>query len=341
MAACTAIAAAVAWVVDSLPPKLPLSHKQCSRPRFFSQGRQGSGVVHRFLCMHNRVSGRSSSARRNSIRAETSDTEKAFQTTVELDKFIDELRYADQQELPVLVAKNVLAFDTPFWLRLAARADICGSNDDKKDYEMLAASIMTIVECVIQKTQEEIESSTGVLESILQPITQKDEEIIWPPRDPSILVEMKKEVERKEQQGFLDESFLSAVTAQIRQAREGGDKPGLVAILQKVLQLYAAQMLSKRSYALKDGQVVQAEEFLETIISADEENWEGLIRSGLVYGGGQIEPEELFKVVKKRVERVDMRTESGSYQQRVVLEYLKEIEERAQAVIEAFQTSRT
>ncbi|KAI5054379.1 hypothetical protein GOP47_0030741 [Adiantum capillus-veneris] len=74
---------------------------------------------------------------------------------------------------------------------------------------------------------------------------------------------------------------------------------------------------------------------------ADEESWEGLIRSGLVYGGGQIELEELFKVMKKRVERVDMRTESGSYQQRVVLEYLKEIEERAQAVIEAFQTSRT
>ncbi|MCO5575144.1 hypothetical protein L7F22_028941 [Adiantum nelumboides] len=336
--------AAATCELVALPPKLSVFTIQPRRPlpkRFFSQERQGSCIVHRFLHMHNGVGERSSSAWRNSIRAKSSDTEKAFQTTVELDKFIDELRYADQQELPVLVAKNVLAFDTSFWLRLAARADICGSNDDKKEFEMLAASIMTIVERVVRKTQEEIESSTGVLESILQPITQKDEEIVWPPQDPNKLVEMKKEVERKEQQGFLDESFLSAVTAQIRQAREGGDKPGLVAILQKVLQLYAAQILSKRSYALKDGQIVQPEEFLETIISADEENWEGLMRSGFIYGGGQIEPEQLLNVVNKRVERVNMRTESGSYKQWVVLEYLKEIEERAQAVIDAFQTSRT
>jgi hypothetical protein len=35
------------------------------------------------------------------------------------------------------------------------------------------------------------------------------------------------------------------------QANEDADKPGLVAILQKVLQLYAAGVLSKRSYAAK------------------------------------------------------------------------------------------
>ncbi|KAH7431556.1 hypothetical protein KP509_08G055400 [Ceratopteris richardii] len=278
-------------------------------------------------------------SRRKPICAEMSDTEKAFKTTVELDKFIDELRYANEKELPMLVAKNVLAFDTPFWLRLAARADICGSNDEKKDYENLAASIMTVVEKVVRKTEEKIESSTGVLESILEPITQEDEEIIWPPRDLNGIVEMKKVLELKEKKGFLDEGFLSAVTAQIRQARESGDKPGLVAILQKVLQLYAAHILSKRSYAMKDGQVVKAEMFLETIISADEDSWETILRGGLVYGGGDVEPEDLFNVLKKRVERVNMRTESGSYQQRVLLEYLKEIEERAEAVVQAFKTS--
>ena len=30
-----------------------------------------------------------------------------------------------------LVAENVLAFDAPFWLRLAARADLCTSDDDR------------------------------------------------------------------------------------------------------------------------------------------------------------------------------------------------------------------
>lgn len=35
------------------------------------------------------------------------------------------------------------------------------------------------------------------------------------------------------------------------QAKEDGDKPGLEAMLQKVLQLYASRVLSKRSYARK------------------------------------------------------------------------------------------
>lgn len=38
---------------------------------------------------------------------------------------------------------------------------------------------------------------------------------------------------------------------QMVQAKEDGDKPGLEAMLQKVLQLYASRVLSKRSYAKK------------------------------------------------------------------------------------------
>ncbi|KAH7431559.1 hypothetical protein KP509_08G055400 [Ceratopteris richardii] len=339
MVACSTMAAATvttaAWVNPPLTSCLAF-RIQCRplAPYLSIQGRQGL-----FTVQNSQMLMLKQMSRRKPICAEMSDTEKAFKTTVELDKFIDELRYANEKELPMLVAKNVLAFDTPFWLRLAARADICGSNDEKKDYENLAASIMTVVEKVVRKTEEKIESSTGVLESILEPITQEDEEIIWPPRDLNGIVEMKKVLELKEKKGFLDEGFLSAVTAQIRQARESGDKPGLVAILQKVLQLYAAHILSKRSYAMKDGQVVKAEMFLETIISADEDSWETILRGGLVYGGGDVEPEDLFNVLKKRVERVNMRTESGSYQQRVLLEYLKEIEERAEAVVQAFKTS--
>ena len=37
----------------------------------------------------------------------------------------------------------------------------------------------------------------------------------------------------------------------IFQAKEDGDKPGVEAMLQKVLQLYASRILSKRSYSTK------------------------------------------------------------------------------------------
>lgn len=46
------------------------------------------------------------------------------------------------------------------------------------------------------------------------------------------------------------------------QAKEDGDKPGLEAMLQKVLQLYASKVLSKRSYA-KKGKYVALTDFLD------------------------------------------------------------------------------
>ncbi|CAM6018660.1 unnamed protein product [Sphagnum balticum] len=266
-------------------------------------------------------------------------TEKAFKSTVELDQLIDTLRNTQYENLVQEVAENVLSFDTPFWLRLATRADMCSSLDDKKDYEELASQIMAIVELLVQKTKEKIESSTDVLKSIIAPLIDSDEEIVWPPRNPQAFADMRKEVDKREKGNYLDESFLSEVSAQLRQANEDADKPGLVAILQKVLQLYAAGVLSKRSYAAKGMTVDKAEELLETVISADEEDWDNVLRTGLDLGGGPVQSQELFKALQRRVERTLMRTENGSYQQRILVEYLRGIETRAQTLVEAFQAS--
>ncbi|KAG2250062.1 hypothetical protein Bca52824_089690 [Brassica carinata] len=61
-----------------------------------------------------------------------------------------------------------------------------------KDYEELAATVMTIVDCVVNKTWEKIESSTDVLKGILRPVVVGVEEISWPPRDPEAINEMEK-----------------------------------------------------------------------------------------------------------------------------------------------------
>ncbi|CAN8314608.1 unnamed protein product [Cochlearia groenlandica] len=170
--------------------------------------------------------------------------------------------------LEKLVVENILAFDEVFWIRLATRSDTCISDDDKasKDYEELAATVMSIVDCVVNITREKIDSSTDVLKGILRPVVEGVEEITWPPIDPDAINQMEKEIIQREKEGKLDEGFLSEVSAQLRQAKEDKDKPGLAAMLQKVLQLYAATVLSKRSYAKKGNEVVKAEHFLETLI---------------------------------------------------------------------------
>ncbi|XP_004230904.1 uncharacterized protein [Solanum lycopersicum] len=277
------------------------------------------------------------SKRRNFICAVSKDAEESFKKTVEVDRLIDTLREASDKELPQIVVENVLAFNESFWIRLAARADTCKSDDDKKDYEELALTVMNIVDRLVHKTNEKIEASTDVLKAILKPVIDEVEEISWPLRDPEAVSLMEKEINQREQEGQLDEGFLAEVNAQLRQATKDGDKPGLEAMLQKVLQLYASRVLSKRSYAKKGNEVLKAEQFLETIIKAPEEVWNKLLLDGMTLGKGDISPEELYAVIKKRMERTLIRTEGGSYQQRVLIEYLKGIESRAGEIVRVLQ----
>ncbi|KAJ6402861.1 hypothetical protein OIU84_014881 [Salix udensis] len=278
-----------------------------------------------------------SKKRRTLICAVNQDPEESFKKTVEVDRLIDMLRDANPRELQKLVVENVLAFNEGFWIRLAARTDTCKSEDDKKDYEELAISVMSIVDCLVHKTNEKIESATDILKEILKPIVDGEEEINWPPRDPEALKLMEKDIIQREQEGQLDEGFLAEVSAQLRQAKEDVDKPGLEAMLQKVLQLYASTILSKRSYAKKGEEILKTEQFLETIIKAPEKEWNKLLLNGMTVGKGEISPEELYAVIKKRIERTLIRTEGGSYQQRILTEYLKGIQSRAVEIVQALQ----
>ncbi|CDO97005.1 unnamed protein product [Coffea canephora] len=196
---------------------------------------------------------------------------------------------------------------------------------------------MNLVDRLVDKTNEKIESATDVLKAILKPVVDEVEEIPWPPRDPETLKLMEKELKQREQEGHLDEGFLSEVTAQLRQAKEDGDKPGLEAMLQKVLQLYASRILSKRSYSTKGNEVLRDEQFLETIIKAPEGEWNKMLIDGMTVGKGEISPEELDNVIKKRIERTLIRTEAGSYQQRVLVEYLKGIQSRSDEIVQLLQ----
>ncbi|CAH9100601.1 unnamed protein product [Cuscuta europaea] len=188
--------------------------------------------------------------RRPLICAVKEDDEDSFKHAVEMDRLIDMLRTANDKEIRKLVAENVFVFNENFWMRIAARADACKSEDDKKDLEELASILMDTVDSLVHKTHEKIESDTDVLKAILRSVVHEEEDVFWPPRDPEALSLLEKELNQREQEGQLDEGFLSEVYAQLRKVKDG-DKPGLQAMLQKVLQFYASRVLSKRSYARK------------------------------------------------------------------------------------------
>ncbi|KAL0647369.1 hypothetical protein Bca4012_045660 [Brassica carinata] len=184
---------------------------------------------------------------------------------------------------------------------------------------MCIQSFPSILEAV--PGSQKIEPSTDVLKGILRPVVEGVKEISWPPRDPEAINQMEK--------------VCTQVSALLRQEKEDIDKPRLAAKLQKVLQLYAATVLYKRSYAKKGtllkslahsklplstnrissrlhpiigNQVVKAEHFLETLIKAPEEQWNKFFLEGLTLGKGEVTLEELSAVIKKRIECMLIRT---------------------------------
>lgn len=82
---------------------------------------------------------------------------------------------------------------------------------------------------------------------------------------------------------------------------------------------------------------MKAEQFLETMIKAPEEEWNKLLLNGMTVGKGELSPEELYAVIKKRIERTLIRTEGGSYQQRILTEYVKGIQSRAEEIVQVLQ----
>ncbi|XP_014755596.1 uncharacterized protein LOC100840747 isoform X5 [Brachypodium distachyon] len=235
--------------------------------------------------------------------------EESFKKTIEVDRLIDMLRDANPRE---------------------------------KDYEELAENIMNIVDRVVHKTDEKIEQSTDVLKAIISPVMQEGEDVMWPPRDPEALKLMEMEISNREKEGQLDESFLSEVNAQLRLKKmviSQGFKPCCKRYCNYMLATFSksAVMLIKCLLTFSGGEVVVPEKFLESIIQAPENDWNKLLLDGLTVGKGDVSPEELYTVTKKRIERILIRTEGGSYQQRVLVEYIKEIQARAEEIVNRLQ----
>lgn len=120
----------------------------------------------------------------------------------------------------------------------------------------------------------------------------------------------------------LDEALLSNAFAYIKKASD--DRfDSLVALLQKILQLYAAR-------ALKGPEAEGVDGFLNELVYAEEQDWEPLLRAKVA--AGEVAEASFMEALQKKMEATVLGLQSGSYAQRVQAEYLKEVEARAKAV---------
>jgi flagellar biosynthesis regulator FlaF len=247
-----------------------------------------------------------------------------LQETAALDELIDILLASTSQEqLAKTVAENALSFDQKFWLRLAARTDTA-SEDAQEQLKSLATTVMQIVDAMVQRTDEKLSGSSEMLEQIL--IAGADEDTgEWQVPLPAERVSAMKDV-MMANYGAVDEALLSSCFAWMKKASD--DKlDGMVYILQTVLQLYASIELAGESTS----------EALGKVLKAPEGEWEGLIRD--MNASGEISQESFLEEVQKKMETIVLGRSSGSYDQRILAEYLSELQERAQAAFGAGKNS--
>ncbi|GBG65117.1 hypothetical protein CBR_g49480 [Chara braunii] len=238
-------------------------------------------------------------------------------------------------QLTQAIAENVLSFNEAFWLRLAYRTEACRSEEDRNDLGELATVVMNVVERLVKKTEEKMDDSSSILQRIMSSAAEQNGDFVVPMTKDSVQ-RLRQAIH--ESSSRLDESLLAQVGAWMRKLENGPESERrLLPVLQRFYQLYAARALSDKNSKLfpkRQRPDDEGEKLLVSVITADEEEWESLLLNGLVYNPNMV-VKRFFDAILRREDRVTFQLESGSYAQRIISEYLSEIEERAKSLIAA------
>eukprot|EP00899_Mesostigma_viride_P024773 jgi/Mesvir1/5480/Mv15530-RA.1 len=260
--------------------------------------------------------------------------QEKLKATMEQDKLIDKLLQCSEKELPTTVADNLLSFDQSFWLRMATRAEATENAQGKEKLLTMASLLMRMVDRLVKEANKSMGASARLLQDIVKQAANERGEFVVP-LSAGQVQNMKKMMAANRKS--LDEAFLSNVFAYMRKANEDG-LDGMVIIFQRVLQLHAGFLLSDMAGPTGFGASASAK-LLQSIISAEEEEWDGILRSSLSGAQAPVSSAEFFKALQQRMEKSILGLPNGSYSQRVAGEFLKEIENRAKKVAEYTELS--
>ena len=263
-----------------------------------------------------------------------------------------------------LVRENILAFDAAFFLRLAARSDTALEDHTRNALVQLAEQVMTLLDGVVREAERRSDVSGDVLTTIVAAAAQDDGQFLVPlrcerktsvkcnaveyfallcsfhwykPQNHPFLTSvpsseavsrMRAAMDKASKSRTLDEGVVANAYAWIRKASEDG-LDGMVVILQRVLQLYAQSTLPAEGGS-------PTAQLIDRVVASDEEQWDALLREGLHGLGEQqaIDSDSFFKCLRTRMEKTVLDAGAGTFSQRVQAEYLKEIEDRASAILE-------
>jgi hypothetical protein len=232
-------------------------------------------------------------------------------------------------ELPSVVSRSLKLVSSPsFFVRIAELNDVARSTEDKEKLAALADTVMTTLDVIVRRTEEQVDTSAETLQSILAVAAEDDGEFLVPLSAEKALALRAAVLERT---AVLDDGFLSTVNAWMRKSEETG-LSGMVTILQNVLQQYASAVLMSNPALTATSKPKTAADLLDKIMATDPATWDAAIAAELDSAAADsvCDTESLLGEVQARIETIVLGQGAGTYAQQVQAEYLKELTERIQ-----------
>jgi len=261
-----------------------------------------------------------------------------------MDEMIDRLIDVPAYELPAAVSRAVRVVGSPlFFVRIAERSDEVKDSATKAKFSALADNIVRTLEVVVSTTEEKLDSNSADVEKIIKAAADEETGEFFVPLNFDQIQKMSAAI-REIDPYNLDEGFLTTVDSYMDKSRKDG-LDGMVVILQKVLQLYAGEMIIKgraENLGARVGATVSgldpddvveeqqstsspSSDLLDKILKSDVELWDGLLDSSIGRKDSDVSKPQLLGEVQRTMEAVVLGLENGSMAQRVQAEFMREL----------------
>jgi len=247
----------------------------------------------------------------------------------ETEALLNEMLEAAPYDLPGIVSRSLKLVSTPsFFMAIAARADKA-PEAKKRELDVLAKSVVSCLEVIVQRTEEKVDAKAELLQEVLKAAAEDDGEFLVPlssEKWAALRGAMREASEAAP--GALDESFLSTVNAYMKKCEEDGIA-GMVTMLQAVLQTYASIVLAVQVEVDTEAEAESAAALLDKLLASNPAGWAALAKHELAKPDSPCgSAEDLLNEVQARIESVVLGAGAGTYAQRVQAEFLRELMDR-------------
>eukprot|EP00667_Euglena_gracilis_P013857 EG_transcript_14312 len=255
-----------------------------------------------------------------------------------LDPLITQLRQAAFDDLQRLVAENMPRLGPPFFLRIAELSDRADSLEEKAQLAAFSRLMVKTMETMYAQAEEKATELGSVVLDLLKLCAEDNGEFLLPL--PEAKLAAVRTAIRRRLKKYATDNFVSTIRAYIKKAAD--DKlEGVVVILQKIFQVYVAELLRGMCVNLKEGERCTATMIavLTALLDADEERWDAELQTTMFSDTATVDPGAFCILLNEEVGGMLFQLPAGSPLQQVCAEYIQEILERINKLKQGQQIS--